>query len=230
MNKRQLNKWRMFGSVVTVLDENSALVSSLNDLAAAIERFKSGQLIINQNRQVQEAKTTGLTMNKKVKREKLFQMITKFSAALKGYATLVNDEEIKAKADYNRSDLLRVADSVLYDIGMLLYGMAIAHKDDMVRYFIGDAELKGMEQLLTEFVLAIPKKRVATSLSKTSTDNIESTFASQEKLLRDEIDVLMLLFQDNNPDFYKAYKNARAIVNYTGRGKEVVPEATTAAN
>ena len=61
MNKRQLNKWRMFGSVVAVLDENSALVSSLNDLAAAIERFKSGQLIINQNRQVQEAKTTGLT-------------------------------------------------------------------------------------------------------------------------------------------------------------------------
>ena len=137
---------------------------------------------------------------------------------------------IKAKADYNRSDLLRVADSVLYDIGMLLYEMAVAHKDDMVRYFIGDAELKGMDQLLTEFVLAIPKKRVATSLSKTSTDNIESTFAAQEKLLRDEIDVLMLLFQDSNPDFYSAYKNARATVNYTGRGKGAVNVIPTAAN
>ena len=230
MNKRQLNKWRMFGSVVTVLDENSALVSSLNDLAAAKERFKSGQLIINQNRQVQEAKTTGLTMNKKVKRGKLFQMITKFSAALKGYAALVHDDEIKAKADYNRTDLIRAADSVIYDIGMLLYGMAIAHKDDMVRYFIGDAELKDMEQLLTEFALAIPKKRVATSISKTSTDNIESTFAAQEKLLRNEIDVLMLLFQDSHSDFYKAYKNARTIVNYKGRGKESVPESHVAVN
>ena len=159
MNKRQLNKWRMFGSVVTVLDENSALVSSLNDLAAAKERFETGLMTINQNRQVQEAKTTGLTMNKKVKRGMLVRSITKFSAALKGYAALVNDEEIKAKADYTPSNLLRVADSVMYDIGMLLYGMAVARKDEMVRYFIGDAELKGMEQLLTEFALSIPKKK-----------------------------------------------------------------------
>ena len=187
-------------------------------------------MTISQNRQIQEAKTTGLTLQKKVKREKLVQGITKFSAALRGYAASANDEEIRAKADYTPSNLLRVADSVMYDIGMLLYGMAVSHKDEMVRYFIGDAELKGMEQLLTEFALAIPKKRVATSLSKTSTDNIENTFSAQEKLLRDEIDVLMLLFQDSNPDFYKAYKNARAIVNYTGRGKEVVPQATIAAN
>lgn len=220
----------MFGSVVTVLDENSALVSSLSGLAAAQERFKSGQLIINQNRQVQEAKTTGLTMNKKVKREKLVQTITLFAAALKGYAVAVNDEDLKAKADYTPSNLLRVADSVMYDIGMLLYGMAFSHKDDMVRYFIGDAELKGMEKLLSEFILAIPKKRVATSLSKTSTDNLESVFAAQDKLLREEMDVLMLLFQVSHPDFYNSYKNARAIVNYTGRGKGAVAETPAAVN
>ena len=137
MNKRQLNKWRMFGAVVTVLDENSALVSSLNDLVTAKERFKSGMSIINQNRQVQEAKTTGLTLNKKTKREILIQMIIKFSAALKGYAVSVNNADIKARADYSHSDLLRVADSVIYDIGELLLGMAVAHKDEMARYFIG---------------------------------------------------------------------------------------------
>jgi len=32
-----------------------------------------------------------------------------------------------------------------------------------------------------EFALAILRKRVATSLSKTSADNIESTFSAQEK-------------------------------------------------
>ena len=230
MNKRQLNKWRMFGAVVTVLDENSALVSSLHDLVTAKERFNAGMSIINQNRQVQEAKTTGLTMNKKTKREKLIQMIIKFSAALKGYAVSVNNADIKARADYSVSDLIRVADSVMYDIGKLLLGMAVAHKDEMAHYFIGDAELKGMEQLLDEFTLAIPKKRVATSLSKTSTDNIEVTFTAQEKLLKDQIDVLMLLFKDNNPDFYSAYKNARATVNYIGRGKGAVTETSAAVN
>ena len=87
-----------------------------------------------------------------------------------------------------------------------------------------------MEQLLAEFAVAIPRKRVATSISKTSTDNIESTFSAQEKLLREEIDVLMLLFQESHPDFYKAYKNAMAIVNYKGRGKEAVAETREVVN
>lgn len=230
MNKRQLNKLRMFGSVFTVLEENAALVNSLSGLAAAQERFKSGQLIINQNRQVQEAKTTGLTRNKKAKRDKLVQMITMFSAALKGYGVAVNNEDLKAKADYTPSNLLRVADSVMYDIGVLLHSLATTYKDDMVRYFIGEAELKEMEQVLSEFALAIPKKRVATAFSKTSTDNIESVFAAQDKLLREEMDVLMVLFQVSHPDFYNSYKNARAIVNYTGRGKSTVSEAPAAVN
>jgi hypothetical protein len=40
----------------------------------------------------------------------------------------------------------------------------------------------------------------------------------------------MLLFQESHPDFYKAYKNARATVNYTRRGKEAVPEIPAAVN
>jgi hypothetical protein len=40
----------------------------------------------------------------------------------------------------------------------------------------------------------------------------------------------MLLFQDSHPDFYKAYKNARAIINYTGRGKGAVKETPAVVN
>lgn len=40
----------------------------------------------------------------------------------------------------------------------------------------------------------------------------------------------MLLFQDSQPNFYKAYKNVRAIVNYTGRGKDAVKETIAEVN
>lgn len=66
---------------------------------------------------------------------------------------------------------------------------------------------------------SIPQQRVATSASKVSTLNIGDVFKSLDKLLKDEIDELMLLFQFTKPDFYNAYKNARVIVNYSGRGK-----------
>ena len=81
----------------------------------------------------------------------------------------------------------------------------------------------------TEFRLhSLPKRRVASSISKTSTGNIESVFTAQDKLLKDEIDVLMSLFQVSQPDFYNAYKNARAIVNYVGRGKGAPAEEPVA--
>ena len=220
----------MFGAVETVLDTNSVLVSSLNDLTAANARLKAGQLLIIQNRQVQEAKITGLTRNKSSMREALITMIMKFSAGLKSYGTTVKDEDIRAKAAYTPSDLKKVADSVIYDIGMLVYGLAIPLKAEMSFYFIGEAELKAMEQLLEAFKLTVPKRRVASSISKTSTGNIESVFTAQDKLLKDEIDVLMSLFQLSQPDFYNAYKNARLIVNYVGRGKGAPAEEPVAMN
>jgi len=41
----------------------------------------------------------------------------------------------------------------------------------------------------------------------------------QDKLLKDELDALVDPFQFSQPDFFNSYKNARNIVDYSGRGK-----------
>lgn len=64
------------------------------------------------------------------------------------------------------------------------------------------------------------------SRSKVSTSKIGEAFDSISKMLKEEIDVLMLLFEESHPDFYRAYKNARMIVEYTGRGKTNGDETT----
>lgn len=38
-------------------------------------------------------------------------------------------------------------------------------------------------------------------------------------MLKEELDVLMLLFEESEADFHKAYKNASWIVDYNGRGR-----------
>jgi hypothetical protein len=84
-----------------------------------------------------------------------------------------------------------------------------------------------MEQLLAEFVLAVPKRRVSINLSKVSTDNIEGVFKAQDQLLKEQVDSLMEPFRFSQPDFFHAYRNARSVVDYSGRGKaapvELVP-------
>jgi hypothetical protein len=68
---------------------------------------------------------------------------------------------------------------------------------------------------------------VAVSVSKVSTVNIGELVRSLNVLLNDEIDVLMLLFEETQPDFYRAYKNARIIVDYNGRGPAKDTDAGT---
>lgn len=219
MNKTQINKLRMFESVHLVLTNHSQIFSQLTDLVACQQRLNDGIQQIAQYRQVQEADNSGLTETKIDLRTNLISKVLQLSAALKAYAISINNKELKTKADYSKSDLMQAADPVLYDIGILLVNLATPLLTALTKYFITSEKLAEVSTLLVEFLAAIPQKRVANSVSKVSTLNIGEIFNSVTKMLKEEMDVLMLLFAENEPDFYNAYKNARLIMDYTGRGK-----------
>ena len=149
----------------------------------------------------------------------LINAILQFSTALRAYANSVKDEELKAKTTYGLSDLKKTADPILVDIGVLIFALANPLKSDLNRFFINENGFTELDLLLTTFKQAIPKRRVAAAASKNSTLKISDVFVTQDKLLKEEVDVLMLLFRNSQPDFYNAYRNARSIVDYTGRGK-----------
>lgn len=204
-----------------VLDTHAAQVGTEGDLFNALQLLKAGQATINQNRQIQEADSSGLTKNKRDLRSELIRLILLFAAGLKANATSTKNPELKTKADYKAYELQKSADSVLADIGMLLNEMALPLRYDLAKYAIGEAEFQQMERLLAEFRLAIPKRRVAINISKVSTGNIDGVFKAQDKLLREQVDALMEPFQFSQPDFFNAYRNARSVVDYSGRGKAV---------
>jgi hypothetical protein len=219
MNKNQINKSRMYSSVDMVLDNNTSFFSQLEELVKAHQQLKNGQILISQYRQIQEVDSTGLTKNKIKLRKEMIGCILKFSASLRAYATSVKNDELKVKTNYGLSDLKKSADPILLDIGALMMALANTVKNELIRFFISVADFKEIDRLLFAFKLAIPKKRVAISASKVSTLNIGKVFSAQDTLLKEVIDVMMLPLRFSQPDFYNAYKNARTIVNFSGRGK-----------
>jgi hypothetical protein len=225
MNKTQINKLRMFESVYLVLTNHSQIFSQLTDLVANQQRLNDGIQQIAQYRQVQETDNSGLTETKIGLRANLITRELQLSAALKSYAISTNNKELKTKADYTKSNLSQAADPVLYDIGILLVNLATPLQPELNKYFITPEKLAEANTLLADFHAAIPQKRVANSVSKVSTLNIGEIFNAISKMLKEETDVLMLLFAESEPDFYNAYKNARLILDYTGRGKTKTEEA-----
>lgn len=219
MNLRQVNKTRMYNATNRVLDNYSTLFEQAEVFKDRHQAYKDLLSQIEDYRQVQEAATSGLTIEKDQIREALTVLILRVAAGLKAYATGAKDANLKKKAHYTPSRLNQASDPVLYDIGLLIYKLALPFNGQLDVYFVGQAELDALQQKLVEFKTAMPQNRVATSTRKSSTTNISTLMQQIDKMLREEIDVLLLPFQFMHPDFHEQYKNARIIIDYAGRSK-----------
>lgn len=217
MNRNQTNKIRMFQAANLVLDNFASVFAQSESLVTSHQALKDALGRISQYRQIQETATAGWTIEKEQLREASTVLMLRTSAALTAYATSIQDVNLKKKAHYVPSRLHRSSDPVLYDIGLLLHDLASPLVEQLAVYFIGQAELDELGEKLAAFKAAIPQNRVATGSRKSSTENISELIQATNRLLKNEIDNLMLPFQFIQPDFYEQYRNARIIVDYSGR-------------
>lgn len=221
MNALQINKSRMYHASTQVLDNNLPLFEKMVELAAAHQQLKEKMDQIDRHRQVQEVRNTGLTRTKETLREELTTLLLRVSAALTARAAATGDQVLQAKAAYSNSDLSKTSDRILCDIAVLINSLAVVSVEVLPTYFVGQDELARFDKLTNEFKAVLPLRRAASSVSKVSTSNIGEVFHEIDALLRNKLDLLLKPFRFTQPDFYQAYKNARALVNYTGRGKAV---------
>ncbi|MGD9931963.1 MAG: hypothetical protein AB7U05_18230 [Mangrovibacterium sp.] len=218
MNSLQVNKSRMYQAVNKVLERNLALYAGINELVAAQGQLTNHLDLIGNYRQVQELNHSGLTNNKAMLKEQLINSVSKVVSGLLAFATATKDKVLLKRVNY-KPYMLQKPDPVLADIARLILHEALPLQSDLEKYFVSGADLTQLETLIAQFVESIPQKRVALNFSKVSTRNIADVFMATDKLLKTEIDILMMPFQFTQPDFYNTYKNARLIVSYTGRRK-----------
>lgn len=219
MDKTKINKGRMYHSSNLVLDKFSSTFTDHVELNQAHSELKSGISHIDEQQQVQVVDNKGLTQVKVALRTDVTQRILMFSKALKALATIQKNADLLTKSNYKLSDLNRLSDPILFDVGTMLVKLANPLRSQLEKFFVTDEDYKQTDAILAEFKAAIPQKRLATTVSKSSTKKISDVFKSIDKLLKEVIDVYVAPFEYKNPDFYREYTNARIIVGYTGRGK-----------
>lgn len=78
---------------------------------------------------------------------------------------------------------------------------------DLQKYFVGPDELAKFNHLTNDFKAAIPLRRVATNVTKASTNNINEVYHEIDSLLKNKVDLLLKPFRFTQPDFFNAYKN-----------------------
>lgn len=208
-----------FEEIVTRTPGLNAAHLALENLIGETERHNQGQM----------NKGTEFTAKKKEARLALIPGILKICAALAALGTVSNDPKVRIlKEKYQIADSIvkTMRDMPLFTYAYAVYGDALPYAS-LLEPFATVPEVTELKDLADNFNALLPQKRTQLSKSSLSTQNLEDAIAQIDLLLSDTIDVLVKPWEYKEPDFFKAYTNARIIVDAASRRKSVSAEETT---
>lgn len=219
MQKSQESKIKMSRTVASILNGFETMVSRTPGLADALVTLENLIGETERHSQGQIDKGTQLTARKNEARMALNAGTLKICAALAAYATASTDPNVKTlkgKYQITDSEVKKLRDMPLFSFAYTVYGDAMPFAS-LLEPFASAAEVAALKDLADNFNALLPQKRAQLSKSSLSTQNLEDAIAQIDLLLKDTLDVLVKPWEYKEPDFYKAYSNARIIVDTASR-------------
>ena len=219
MDKKQESKIKMGRAVSAILTSYNEIVlqtpglneanTSLGNLLNDVQKHGQGQLIDGNE----------LTKEKANIRSELETALKKVTKAMVAFATNSKDTLLKEKHRYSNSDIERMKDSDLFNTSYNVYGDALLIAKDLEPFATLD-DVTGLKALADDFNNLLPQKRNQVDKRSVSTQNLEDAVNEISELLKDTMDPLMAPLEFTQPDFFKAYMNARIIVDPAYRKKK----------
>ncbi len=219
MQKSQEIRIKMARAVNGILLANEPTVNSTPGLSAAQSELNVLIGETESHSQGQMDTGTALTQQKNAARAALETGTLKICAALAAYATASADPNVKTlKSKYQvaNTEIKKQRDMPLFTYAYTVYGDAQPFAS-LLEPFASAAEVAELKTLADNFNALLPQKRTQQSKSALSTQNLEEAIARIDLLLNDTIDVLVKPWEFKNPDFFRAYANARIIVDVASR-------------
>jgi uncharacterized protein YyaL (SSP411 family) len=213
MNKAHNRYFRMFNSVQTFLDENTALWSTIailtglkNELDEIIQRIR---MIYDTNHDDSKA----ITREKNKLKDILCLKASIMAAALAALGEITDNENLKEYAEYSQSKLDKTTENDLFNIVANLINVSRAHLENLTNYGIS-------ENLVNELETSLDDTRELAGESRNIKNNVYANIGEADDLInagRDllstKMDKVMTLYKGTQPKFYDLYKRSRVIVN-----------------
>lgn len=227
MQKKQESKVKMARATLGILTGNEEIVAGTPGLGDATETLAG--LIEETTYHSQGQMNTGaeFTARKNEARAALTVATLKVCAALAAHATVSTDPVVKLlKAKYQVAD---TEVKKLRDMPLFIYASTVftdaSPLATLLAPFAAEEDVAGLKTLADNFNALLPQKRTQLSKSSLSTKNLEDVISRIDLLLNDTIDVLVKPWEYIEPDFFRAYTNARIIVDAASRkGNGGTPE------
>lgn len=216
----------MYLAVQNVCNANNTLWNAMPAFVQAFTDFGTTLADIGAQTQIQEGKTTGITQNKQQEEDEMIQATIEIAAAVYAYASRIGDNNLRTRVSYSPSQLRDMRDTTLRDTCQNIHDTAATIIADLADYGKTPADLDQQQQEINDYAAILAEPRTAIGTRATATARLTELFQQADDLLKNQIDKLMLTWQNTQNQFYKQYQNARIIIDLgkgSGNSEDEVP-------
>jgi hypothetical protein len=173
-----------------------------------------------------DAKSSEFKGSKSLSKEKEQASLNMLSAALvicgagSAYASINKDEGLKEKFNFSKSELKKGSEIEVYKRCLSIGRAAEPIVANLIAFNMPANQVVLLNTAATVYNALLSAPRSSIKSDKSINEELEKLFRECDALLNDQLDKLMLTFQNSQADFYTEYTNAREIGGW-GKGKKV---------
>lgn len=213
MTSKQESKLNMYDAVITFAGADPTITAPVPAFGVAFTAFGDKVQSIKDNAQAEADVITGIAMDKSQFRKDLSQVAADVAAALFAFASTTNNNELRQKANFSFSDLLRLKDEELAPVALNIHDAATTNLASLATYGITPAKLTILFTAIGNFTNKVPAPRNASSQRATYAEMLRQFFIQADDVLKNQLDKVAVQFKLINLGFYTTYKNNRIIVD-----------------
>lgn len=223
MKRKLTNRLAMFEGVRTVMNDYQGSWQTVPAMVAAIAKLDSNLILLRQRLTEQGSATTGIREVKESRIENLREQMYVLQKALYLHGKETDNLVLQARYRMSRTELFSLSMVKLQTRCTELRGDLLTYGTQLETLGITSEMITPVIEVVDELSDLRNSTRRAILQRKGITESINDLEKTLNNLLRDELDHLMLVFKSNR-EFYRAYSDARKVVDYRFPGGGVPPE------
>jgi hypothetical protein len=218
MKRSTANKLNMYESVHAVLTDHQSSWQSIPAFVNAVNTFETKLALLRAGIAEQLSATTGVSLEKKLRTEDLRSRMLIMQNALFLLGRSSGDTLLQERNHSSKTDVIRMTLNEFAARCTELKGDLETHGTQLPEYGVSQQAMDELIPLLSGIDELNNSSRKAIIKRKSITKTIEDLEQELNELLRVELDRLIGVFKESEPQFYHLFESARITINYGGGG------------
>lgn len=218
MTDEQSNQLDMLLVLQDFYTANQITIDTIPVLALNFPKVTARIAAINSNVAGQSANIKGVAQNKTNLRANLNGLTFNILTIARAWAVADNNSVLAEEFYVTESGLEKIKDDTIAAYCTHRYDLVNANIAAMADYGLTPVLMTTWQDAITDYAANVASPREAINTRSTYTENLKTIFDDTLKLLKENIDPVMLIFKTSDPKLYKQYTKARIVIDRKGPG------------